>query len=84
MKIEVAMLYSIVTCVRLHLGAKKKKPTGFVQAGRRRQLTSVATRDSAGAYDKYSGGADASCECYIHCHALIKGCRRYEIVIVVL
>lgn len=53
--------------------------TGFLQAGSRRQLTWISTCDSAGGYDKYcdSGEVDASCECYIHCHALIKGFRTY-------
>lgn len=68
-----------VTGVRLHHRAKKRElPTDFLLAGSRRQLTLISTCDSAGTYDNYcdSGEVDASCECYMHGHALIKGCRR--------
>jgi len=79
MKVEVAILYSGVTCGRLHHGVKKM------------ELPQIFARVRAGGsclgslhvilqeqYDKYcdSGKVDASCECYMHCHALIKGYRR--------
>lgn len=68
-----------VTGVRLHHRAKKRDlPTGFLLAGSRRQLTLIPTCDPAGTYDNSCDcdEVDASCECYMHGHALIKGCRR--------
>lgn len=82
-KCKLPLLFSGVTCLRLHhLRRKMEVPTGFLQAGSRRELTLISKYDSAGAYDK-DWQWQSWCIMwmrYICCHALIKGCRRYETV----